>query len=305
MEEDESMIACLSCEDWFHEGCLVSSDTLLSILFWVSRHCDILQNLYDPSKPPPVQADDDDDESTPNPPEPAANGTMAITPKREENPIILPPDKYAHLVCGECVKKSVLLKRMAGTPGWLMVVPKENAGSQTSWSDQWEVLGQPVEKAGIITVESESDANIGEKRKAGDIAGEIDSKKARLDSEGYIASTVNLVDNRCLLPTPVSRVQAIWQSESDSRAKGDVFLVEGEREKLKALLACGCTDCTGMQQSGLPVPFPLSEEDEGEVYEPPQENASEAPSRKQFLRHVGGQRTPIDQFDDLQNLLTR
>lgn len=171
-----------------------------------------------------------------------------------------------------------------------MVIPKENAGSQTSWSDQWEVLGQPIEKAGVITVEVESDASIGEKRKGGDIAGEIDSKKARLDSEGYITSTVTLVNNPCLLPTPVSRVQAIWQSESNSRAKGDVFLVEGEREKLKALLGCRCTDCIGMRQSGSSVSFPLCEEDEGEVYEPPQENASEAPSRKQSLRHVRNHR---------------
>jgi hypothetical protein len=24
MEEEESMVVCLGCEEWFHEGCLVS-----------------------------------------------------------------------------------------------------------------------------------------------------------------------------------------------------------------------------------------------------------------------------------------
>ena len=75
------------------------------------------------------------------------------------NPSLLSPNSYAHLICAGCVKRSAILKRLAGTKGWGMIVARQTSplgsfdGAEgmgqaegegkgvEQWADRWVVVG--------------------------------------------------------------------------------------------------------------------------------------------------------------------
>jgi hypothetical protein len=289
------------------------------------------QNLYDPSKPPPS----DPEEEVEQPPntststtavsdmiphfnsdQPNTNPTPITTTSittATNNPALLRPDAYAHLVCRDCITKHRVTRRLAGTKGWMMILPKarksgqDRAAQDGDWADRWEVVGVPDGRDGSAgsglgsnpKADGEAEGGVedvtGAKRKANQDAAEAEgggqeTKRPRLEptstpAEGEAQQT------RCILPDPVGRAQKALDPSNNkasgyTHGQGDVFLSEGEREKLAEYLQCGCEDCqlqlhrrraAGEQEE---VPFPLSEEDEGEVYEPPREEEEDGPEGK-------------------------
>ena len=188
------------------------------------------------------------------------------------NPSLLSPNSYAHLICAGCVKRSAILKRLAGTKGWGMIVARQTSplgsfdGAEgmgqaegegkgvEQWADRWEVVGKEDE--------------IGGKRKAEQMDDDEPSdKRTKVDGDGSHVTQAST--SRCRLPPINPRAQAVFDDMEGRLGKGDIFLTQGRREQLRNLLDCPCPECTGFK-SDTP-PFPLSEEDEGEVYEPPRD----------------------------------
>jgi hypothetical protein len=284
------------------------------------------QNLYDPSKPPPS----DPEEEVEQPPntststtavsdmiphfnsdQPNTNPTPITTTSittATNNPALLRPDAYAHLVCRDCITKHRVTRRLAGTKGWMMILPKARMSGQDAvaqdgeWADRWEVVGKPDGRdAGSslgLGVNPKADEGAGKgvedatgtKRKAGRDASEAEAeeqetKRPRLESTSGVKGDSR--QTRCILPDPVERAQKALDPSNDKASgypdgQGDVFLAEGEREKLAEYLQCGCEDCQSQCRRAAgeeeeEVPFPLTEEDEGEVYEPPREEEEDGP----------------------------
>jgi hypothetical protein len=288
----------------------------------------IQQNLYDPSKPPPSDPEEEV-EQPPNtstsatavsdmiPPtnsdQPTTTGasttTITISPPNHttNNPALLRPDAYAHLVCRDCITKHRLTRRLAGTKGWMMILPRARTPGQDAvaqdgeweWADRWEVVGKSDGRdagsslglsANLKTDEGSEGVKdaTGAKRKANQDAAEAEgqeTKRPRLDPASSPAEGKSR-QTRCILPDPVERAQKALDPSNDKGneypdGQGDVFLIEGEREKLAGYLQCGCEDCHLQRQRAAgeeeEVPFPLTEEDEGEVYEPPREEEEDGP----------------------------
>lgn len=91
--EQETMIQCLMCEDWFHESC-----------------CNLRERPSSREQTPDLngvsdQVDDD-----------------ASDVSNDLPPALVTAADYEGFVCGTCASKNELLKRWAGTPGIMMVV---------------------------------------------------------------------------------------------------------------------------------------------------------------------------------------
>lgn len=287
--------------------------------------CGMQQNLYDPSKPPPSDPEEEVEQppntstSTTavsdmippaNPAQPNANTTpitaTSITTSTN-NPALLRPDAYAHLVCRDCITKHRVTRRLAGTKGWMMILPKARTSGQDAvaqggeWADRWEVVGLPDvrdpdagSRSGGNTKADEGSEGVkdvtGAKRKANQDVVEAEgqvTKRPRLEPTSSPAEGKSR-QTRCILPDPVERAQKAFEPSNDKASgypdgQGDVFLAEGEREKLVEYLQCGCEGCQLQlhcrRAAGeeAEVPFPLTEEDEGEVYEPPREEEEDGP----------------------------
>jgi hypothetical protein len=179
----------------------------------------------------------------------------------------------------------------------MMILPKARMSGQDAvaqggeWADRWEVVGRDASAGSSSDVVTEGVVEdvTGAKRKANQDAAEAEgqeTKRPRLDSTSGVKGDSR--QTRCILPDPVERAQKALDPSNDKASghpdgQGDIFLIEGEREKLAEYLQCGCEDCqlqlhrrraAGEQEE---VPFPLTEEDEGEVYEPPREEEEDGP----------------------------
>lgn len=278
------------------------------------------QNLYDPSKPPPSDPEEEEIDQPPNtststtavsdmiPPADSAPANTNLTPitttsmtPSTNNPALLRPDAYAHLVCRDCITKHRVTRRLAGTKGWMMILPRartsgqDGAAQDGEWADRWEAVGLPdgrdAGSSSDVATEGVVEDVTGAKRKAEQNPAEAEgqeTKRPRLDltsssKEGEARQT------RCSLPDPVGRAQKAFEPFNDKASgypdgQGDVFLAEGERERLAEYLQCRCEDCQSQRRRRLAageeeeeVPFPLTEEDEGEVYEPPREEEEDGP----------------------------
>jgi len=157
----------------------------------------------------------------------------------------------------------------------------QGSSEAREWKDQWEVVGVPSESQAAEQVEVGPEVEVGMKRRGEQQEGstERDAKRSKLNPSSP-SEEGNMT--KCLLPPIVERAQrAYGPSAADgTHGKGDVFLAEGQREKLAVYLTCGCDECKAEQGADRAAPFPLSEEEEGELYEPPREAEEEGPAGK-------------------------
>jgi hypothetical protein len=157
----------------------------------------------------------------------------------------------------------------SGAEGEVEGTTQERGDDQ--WADRWEVIGKEDE--------------VGGKRKAEHVDDDEPlDKRTKVDEDG--SHTVQASTIRCRLPLINPRAQAVFDDPEGQLGKGDIFLTQGRREALRTLLDCPCPECAGFK-SETPS-FPLSEEDEGEVYEPPrdeEEDETEGESLKFDATH--------------------
>ncbi|KAI0330338.1 hypothetical protein GY45DRAFT_765582 [Cubamyces sp. BRFM 1775] len=247
-KERETMIQCLACEDWFHESCLNLRERPLS------------------REPTPAA-------------EPAGDDGASDASSSGLPPPLISADDYDALVCSECVRKIDALRRVAGTPGVLMVV-------RASEDESWRVVGENEPKdVSVLDVvgegdkgELENDARnapdapvTGEKRERSPVGGqEPQAKRARVSPEAGSSP-------ECLAPPQDPRITELLSTldsgpppkeggncESQNKERylgaGDVFLTEGWRDRW-----CRCKHCLPSLQAR---PYLLEEE---ETYEPPED----------------------------------
>ncbi|KAK4687225.1 E3 ubiquitin-protein ligase UBR7, partial [Tremellales sp. Uapishka_1] len=91
--EEEAMLNCMACEDWFHESCL---------------------NLRPRALP--------QTELTSS--EPNTHSAGAVEEEEaEEAAVLIPSDSYDGLICSSCVASNTFLKSKAGSVGYMLIEP--------------------------------------------------------------------------------------------------------------------------------------------------------------------------------------
>ncbi|KAG8974334.1 hypothetical protein FRC05_007640 [Tulasnella sp. 425] len=294
LTETETMIQCVTCEDWFHESCLnlrgtavsrtpKSSPTKATAVRMRSSPLPIPPSS-EPSSEPDYATEDEDYED-----EDDADETLLI-----------PPSGYDTFICGACVLKMPAVRRWAGTPGCRMIIRSEaRETAQPSKAVDfrgWEVLGEHIEGSSADTPAAEGSTR---KRSASPAPGESSSeppaKKSRLD-ESASTSSVPSKTTPCKAPVPNGIAQQVFerlerrkrrQKEEASDAgllivddaegsfevegEGDLFLSDGWRERW-----CRCDDCLARLRVW---PYLLEEE---ETYSPPED-----PDSKKSLEELG------------------
>ena len=194
-----------------------------------------------------------------NPPGDVPSGTESATvelkeeeEEDDEKDTRLPSDTYDSLICAQCVRSNKLLTSLAGTKGFMMLLPprSDDVGDDNSkvLEDGWRILG----------FDGDGDQDKDE---------EPNPKRIKLDSG---------LSQTCTRPTPNTQAQAIL-SDTAVEAKGDVFLSFGARQSLCLCKAVGSHQCTGRQlinnkckNQVESLPFPLEDE---ELYEPPRDTS--------------------------------
>ncbi|KAJ7750391.1 hypothetical protein DFH07DRAFT_887939 [Mycena maculata] len=236
--ERETMIQCLSCEDWFHESCCM------------------LRTRPEPRPPTPEPpeapaeagrngegADDVDDA--------ASDASSSGLPP----PLISAAD-YDAFVCRACVAAIPTLRRFVGTPGVITVVRTDAASPWTRLGDVPSTEDAPV---AIADTDAEVPAtSTGAKRAPSPPADEPAAKRARTES------TSSTAPRPCIAPPVESVVQAAYaDAELDldtALCTGDVFLTDKFRERW-----CRCDSCLPSLEAHS---YLLEEE---ETYEPPED----------------------------------
>ncbi|KAL5633749.1 hypothetical protein ACGC1H_005822 [Rhizoctonia solani] len=245
--ERETMVQCLSCEDWFHESCLNLRERV------PPRDPDAQQAAQTSESDPPA------DSVAQN--EADADDASSVYSSTSIPPALLPGDTYDTLICGNCVRKIPTLKRYAGTKGVRMVVPSQETEGFKVLGEDWEEPVDVVGEGGNEGQGEDEGQGTGTKRRASRTGeDEQASKRPRADESTPTnppASTSTTIPNRCTAPPINSLAQTIL---ADPTAYGDVFLSAGWRERW-----CRCETCYPFI---LKHPFLLEEE---ETYEPPQD----------------------------------
>lgn len=142
----------------------------------------------------------------------AADPAQAVEEEEEEEEdgSIIPSESYDGLICGECVKGHHVLRDKAGIEGWMMIVPND--------SGEFEVIGRAK---GAGPSPGEEDQPKREDLEAqGQAMGEM-SKKRSLDTSIEESDTKR------------RRLEGEQSGSEPGRGAGDVFLANGQREKLK------------------------------------------------------------------------
>ncbi|KAF8554501.1 hypothetical protein OG21DRAFT_1597299 [Imleria badia] len=233
--EQETMIQCLGCEDWFHESCL---------------------NLRE--RPPPRESSPD----LPDPDDTATHEDDCSDASSDLPPPLLSADDYDSFMCAGCVSKVPILRRYAGTQGAIMVV---RDGEQGSWQ---RLDGNSPEKAQGTSNEPSLDVTdpqpVTIKRPR--------SRSSSQDNEPEAKRTRVSMSPPCLAPVVNHIAQAIFDnkmsgSESSSpEGTGDIFLTEGFRQRW-----CRCERCLPSLQAH---PYLFEEEDTYEPPEDPDSGLS-------------------------------
>ncbi|RPD65493.1 hypothetical protein L226DRAFT_479852 [Lentinus tigrinus ALCF2SS1-7] len=241
--EQETMIQCVACEDWFHESCL---------------------NLRErpPSRAPTPEAE-----------APVDDGASEASSSGLPPPLIRASD-YDALVCSACVRQIDALRKIAGTPGALMVVRPTD-----SPAEPWSIIGKDEVKESVSVDIEPTDGNAtnevtqqpaaGEKReRSWSVTEEHQAKKARVfpDVEFDPPCLAPVQDPRVrelleCLDLPSQKVEDVDATKVDRyHGAGDVFLTEGWRDRW-----CRCKACLPSLQDRS---YLLEEE---ETYEPPED----------------------------------
>ncbi|TFK70227.1 hypothetical protein BDN72DRAFT_819113 [Pluteus cervinus] len=207
-KERETMIQCLSCEDWFHESC-----------------CNL-------RKRPPLRGETPEAEKTVREQE-TSDGDDAESDISSSSlpPALVSSLDYEAFVCGSCVTKIPILRKSAGCHGFIIVY-------RESLDEEWIRLGDSAN--GPVDVENlEEQPMTGSKRRLSTPPeGEPNGKRPRPSSP--IASA------NCLAPPPNPVAQTILSNTEDPNATtslgtGDLFLTEGFRERW-----CHCNECSAI-----------------------------------------------------------
>ncbi|KAF8228424.1 hypothetical protein L208DRAFT_1403929 [Tricholoma matsutake] len=231
--EKETMIQCLSCEEWYHESC-----------------CNLRERLT-PTEPSPAQHPENIE-----PLSETNDDTVSEASSSDLPPPLISGTEYECFVCGACVSKNEILKRYSGTPGAIMVIRDDPASPWRRLGDDLCVADENIDvnngspgfsTIGIKRALSPSDANI------------PDAKRVRGFSQ---AST--RPSSLCLGPKHNSVAQAIISnrktSPEQSLGAGDIFLTENFRERW-----CRCVSCLPHLEA---IPYLVHPE---ETYEPPED----------------------------------
>ncbi|KAF9044413.1 hypothetical protein BJ165DRAFT_1347432 [Panaeolus papilionaceus] len=236
-QEKETMIQCLSCEDWFHESCCNLRERPSS------RECT-------PVSPRKSGVALDPDETT------VQDDAASDTSSSGLPPPLISGEEYESFICGQCVSKSALLQRWAGTCDTIMVV-------RDSPDDPWRRLNcMDVDDQRPIEVDDtqEATSRAGTKRPLSPSAlEEPDAKRVKPSHEDTMGFTT------CLTPPQHPLAKHILSSLDNANAvsalgAGDLFLTSGFRDRW-----CRCQSCLpSLKQS----PWLLEEE---ETYEPPED----------------------------------
>ena len=255
----------LDSQDWFHESCLNLRERPPS---------------REPTPAPPAQEEGQEAD--------ADDGASDASSSGLPPPLIRAAD-YDALMCSACVRKIPAVRRVAGSPGVLMVV-------RSSAVEPWRIIGQPKAADAPVEVVAEDQkvAVAGEKRERSTSVTEAvgpDTKRARV-SEKEDDEEVSV----CLAPTMDRGVQKLLErldtaasggdlEEDDGYlGAGDVFLTEGWRDRWctcvevgsliqRSVLLTERSMCLQCSESIVSRPHLIFEED---TYEPPEDPDSGA-----------------------------
>ncbi|KAJ7220570.1 hypothetical protein GGX14DRAFT_675219 [Mycena pura] len=233
--ERETMIQCLSCEDWFHESCCM-----------LRARPELCQPTSEPEVPPLIDGNEVDDA--------ASDASSSGLPP----PLISAAD-YDSFVCRACVLKISTLRRLVGTPGAITVVRVDAASPWTRLGDD------PVTEDAPVAI-SEADPSIGAKRPPSPVSGEPAAKRARTES---LPSTSGPAKVCLALPADPLVQEAYTAGVLDwdsALCTGDVFLTENFRQRW-----CRCDSCLSSLEAH---PYLLEEEDIYEPPEDPDSGLS-------------------------------
>ncbi|ODO11468.1 hypothetical protein I350_00248 [Cryptococcus amylolentus CBS 6273] len=194
--EEEAMLSCLGCEDWFHESCLN-----------LRLPASITSEANTEQLPTPVTASSQPlGEPVPAFSAPSVDAQAAEEEDDDDERVLIPSDTYDSLICSACVRSNPFMKSQAGKGGWMMIEP--------SSSGSWEVIGKSA---------TGSDSQIVDEMKNG--------KRALQENEADAhAKKIKLDDATVQASSGEETSDWKWQG------KGDVFLSHGIREKLKTQL---------------------------------------------------------------------
>ncbi|TFK24108.1 hypothetical protein FA15DRAFT_619833 [Coprinopsis marcescibilis] len=233
-KERETMIQCLSCEDWFHESC-----------------CNLRERPTSRAPTPEVESKEKEE---PTPAESTEEDARSETSCSSLPPALITAADYDSFVCGACVSKIKILKKYAGTPG-AMIVGRDALGSE------WRRIGDLIGKDDDVAIEDDDTPNAaGSKRRlvpSSDDEHAPEPKRTRTASD----PTLNEVAP-CLAPRPNPLASKVLGRDpsAGNLGTGDVFLTDGFRERW-----CHCEDCrTSLENHRYLV-------EEEETYEPPED----------------------------------
>ncbi|KAJ7088647.1 hypothetical protein C8R44DRAFT_861607 [Mycena epipterygia] len=241
--ERETMIQCLSCEDWFHESCC---------------------KLRVRPEPRPPTPEPEASTEVPTEGEGEAENSNAVDiddAASDASSSGLPPPlissmDYDAFVCRACVLAIPTLRRLVGTPGAIAVVRADAVAPWTRLGEEPAREDAPVAIADADAEEPSS--STGAKRALSPHADEPAAKRARTASASPASA------RPCLAPPPEPLAQTAYvQAELDWDAAlctGDVFLTDNFRERW-----CRCDSCLPSLEAH---PYLLEEED---TYEPPED----------------------------------
>ncbi|GJJ13276.1 hypothetical protein Clacol_007527 [Clathrus columnatus] len=250
--EQETMVQCLVCEDWFHESCLN--------LRTRPKERDVNGDPDVPSRE--LQTSVIDVNSAANMNEPVDGTDTDSECSNDLPPCLLPASEYDTLICGSCVLANATLRRWAGTEGILMVY-SDDPGCKKELSlsiagdidPRWKVLnGRDAEE--IVIVEGDTEAEDCRPTKR---------RRTEEDITNYatsicIAPLMNPIAQLILTGSEKTGKKLEVDSNQTLLGHGDIFLTEGWRDRW-----CKCPKCLPPLKC---QPCLLEEET---TYEPPED----------------------------------
>ncbi|RXK38313.1 hypothetical protein M231_04355 [Tremella mesenterica] len=262
--EEEAMINCIGCEDWYHETCLNLRPVLHSLppISSTSSHDSLDPTSNDhghDDRPLDVTGIEEEEEDV------------------EEKGVLIPSESYDGLICARCVEGNAFLKKMAGKEGWMVIEPNETDGFRII--GQKDITNYRILQNGVGYGESKNESTMETKLQVVETTksneADIDFLKPdmmldTIPSAGKKGHVENGEELNLKRPHPDSNadvsskkpklenISSEWKWEK-RKGKGDIFLAHDIRTQLQNTLDKMIINS---------LPFPLIDE---EIYEPPRE----------------------------------